>query len=85
MGRAADLLTHRGQLLDSLSYERVLERGFALVCDAAGHPVTRRAETRPAQRLTLRFADGAVGVSTDREGGPGREGRPAAPIQERLL
>ncbi len=97
VGRAAHLLELRGQLLDGLSYERVLERGFVLVCDAAGHAVTRAAETRPGQHLTLRFADAGIGVSTDRDG-PGREGggreggardkppaREPAPTQERLL
>ena len=46
--------------LDSVSYEKVLERGFALVADRAGHPLTRAAYVRKGARLTLRFADGTI-------------------------
>ena len=46
--------------LDSVSYEKVLERGFALVSDRAGRPITRAAGVGKAARLTLRFADGNV-------------------------
>ena len=46
--------------LDSVSYEKVLERGFALVSDRAGHPITRAAEVGKGARLRLRFADGIV-------------------------
>ena len=51
--------------LEGASYERVLARGFALVRDAAGHPVTRAAAIGPAAKLRLRFADGEVGVVTE--------------------
>lgn len=40
----------------------VLARGYALVTDASGHPVTSAAAVRPAARLRLEFADGAVQV-----------------------
>ncbi len=40
----------------------VLARGYALVTDAAGHPITSAAAIRPAARLRLEFADGAVAV-----------------------
>jgi len=55
-----------GARLDGASYEALLERGFALVRDAAGLPVTAAAAVAPGQRLTLQFADGAVGVTDDR-------------------
>ena len=48
------------QLLNSLSYERVLDRGFALIRDGAGEPVMQASETRPGQDVTINFADGAV-------------------------
>ncbi|MBI1777708.1 MAG: exodeoxyribonuclease VII large subunit [Proteobacteria bacterium] len=50
-------------LLQSFSYERVLERGFALVRDAAGSPVTSAKALKPMDPLTLRFADGEAGVT----------------------
>ena len=53
-------LAHAGTLLGSYSYERVLERGFALVRDAAGTPVTSAEAVVPGQSLTIQFADGPV-------------------------
>jgi exodeoxyribonuclease VII large subunit len=53
-------LDRAGALLESLSYHRVLERGFALVTDADDHPVTSQAQARGA--LTIEFHDGKVGV-----------------------
>ncbi|WP_374446040.1 exodeoxyribonuclease VII large subunit [Stella sp.] len=81
LARAGEILALRGQMLDGLSYERVLERGFVLVRDQGGHPVTRRADARAGQRLSLRFADGELGVQADRDGAP----RPPAPVQGTLL
>jgi exodeoxyribonuclease VII large subunit len=65
------LATQRGRLevlsarLDGASYERVLARGFALVRDAKGHPITAAASVGPAAKLRLRFADGEVGVVSE--------------------
>ena len=53
-------LQRLAEKLDLLSYERTLERGFAVALDDAGHPVTRAA-TAPAT-MQLRFADGSVKV-----------------------
>jgi exodeoxyribonuclease VII large subunit len=44
--------------LETVSYRAVLARGFALVRGGDGH-VKRRAESvKPAENLTLTFADG---------------------------
>jgi exodeoxyribonuclease VII large subunit len=40
--------------------ERTLERGYALVEDPAGKPLTSAAETGAAERISLRFSDGRV-------------------------
>jgi len=50
-------------LLDSYAYERVLARGFALVRDAADHPVASAAAVAPGAGLTIQFADGAVAAT----------------------
>ena len=42
--------------------QRTLERGYALVEDGSGEPVTNAATARRQQRLTLRMADGALPV-----------------------
>ena len=49
--------------LDGASYESVLRRGFALVRDSAGHPVTSAAAVKPKASLIIRFADGETHVS----------------------
>ena len=53
-------LNSGAQLLNSLSYERVLDRGFALIRDDAGEPVMQALETQPGQEVSINFADGAV-------------------------
>jgi exodeoxyribonuclease VII large subunit len=40
--------------------ERTLERGYALVETDDGEPLTKAAEARAAERISLRFADGRV-------------------------
>ena len=46
--------------LQEASPASVLNRGFAIVRDEAGAPVTRRARVRPGQRLAAEFADGTA-------------------------
>jgi len=50
------------RLLRGLSYQSVLERGFALVLDEKNQPIKRRAATTNAQPVTLRFVDGDTGA-----------------------
>ena len=58
-------LRHAADLLASFSYERILERGFALVQDRLGHVVTSSEALRPRQQVSLRFADGRAGATID--------------------
>lgn len=51
-------LEHLSSLLESLSFERVLDRGFALVTDAKGHAVTSVATLKEKDSIHLRFKDG---------------------------
>ncbi|MHA1597204.1 MAG: exodeoxyribonuclease VII large subunit [Alphaproteobacteria bacterium] len=53
-------LGHLSSLLDSFSYERVLERGFALVTDAADEAVASVKGIKPGMDLNIRFRDGEV-------------------------
>lgn len=48
------------RMLESLSYQRVLERGFALVTDAKGRAVTQGAALNPGQDIRLHMKDGEV-------------------------
>ncbi|RDD62384.1 exodeoxyribonuclease VII large subunit [Ferruginivarius sediminum] len=52
-------LDQLGRLLDSYSYHKTLERGFAVVRDADGQGVlTRKGEVQAGQSLDIEFADG---------------------------
>jgi exodeoxyribonuclease VII large subunit len=46
--------------LQAASPASVLNRGFVVLRDETGKPVTRRAELKPAQSLAAEFADGQV-------------------------
>ena len=48
------------KLLQALSYESVLERGFAVIRDADGGPLTRAGQIVPGTSLVLQLADGRV-------------------------
>lgn len=45
--------------------EKTLGRGFAMVRDAAGKPVTRVTQVTPGQAVSVQFSDGAVGAQVD--------------------
>ncbi len=47
--------------------ERTLERGYALVEDEAGEPVSSAAAASAAARVRLRFADGRVGARIEED------------------
>jgi len=51
------------RLLHSLSYENILERGFALVFDQKSALIRRVQAVAPGQELGLRFADGTATVA----------------------
>lgn len=67
---AATALRHRREALRQAAVtlrahdpERTLERGYALAETAAGDPLTTATAARAAERFSLRFADGRLGVS----------------------
>lgn len=49
-----------GALLESASYTRILQRGFALVRDEKGHTVTHAKALQAGQTIDLTFADGTA-------------------------
>jgi exodeoxyribonuclease VII large subunit len=81
LGRAAarfmtDLqsrLNAAANMLDSLSYERVLDRGYALVRNAAGNPLSKTAQAAPGADIAIQFSDGEIGATVH------GDGKPAAP------
>lgn len=47
--------------------ERTLERGYALVEDEGGQPLTNAAEAGAAERISLRFSDGRIRAKPERD------------------
>ncbi len=64
-GDAATRLENLAARLESVSPTRVLERGYALVRDTNGVPITAAAGIAAGTGLSVQFADGAVGVHVD--------------------
>ncbi len=69
------------RLLDGVSYQRVLDRGFALVTNVDGHAITDAASVNPGMELEIRFRDGAVGAvaAGPRSDKPKREPKKSTP------
>jgi exodeoxyribonuclease VII large subunit len=60
MDRRRDALHRAAVALRAHEPERTLERGYALVEDPSGEPLTSAAEASAAERISLRFSDGRV-------------------------
>jgi exodeoxyribonuclease VII large subunit len=76
-GRLADeeakRLSQFASLLESFSFHRVLDRGYAVVRDAKGRPVTAASATSPGQQIALQFHDDSVGAVIDGKAPPARK------------
>lgn len=62
-------LEAQARVLDTLSYERILARGFALVTGADGHLARSARSISEGDALRLRFADGEVAAVAGKGGG----------------
>ncbi|MDX2289438.1 MAG: exodeoxyribonuclease VII large subunit [Hyphomicrobiaceae bacterium] len=80
-------LEAQGKMLGSLSYQGVLDRGFALVRDARGQTVRRAADLDPADLIEIELGDGRVGArvtgKSSAGGRPGDVREPASDGDER--
>jgi exodeoxyribonuclease VII large subunit len=63
--RHAEKLSHLVAMLESVNYQKVLERGFALVRDAEGKLVTSATQAKKSEGLSLTFKDGNLKVVAD--------------------
>ena len=59
------------RLLNTVSYERILEKGFALVTGERGEALSSALRAETEKVLFLRFKDGSVRVVPQKEGGEG--------------
>jgi exodeoxyribonuclease VII large subunit len=51
----------------------LLQRGYVLVTNPAGQPVTSAASVKPGGKLRLHFADGAIDAVAQGSAGRGRQ------------
>jgi len=70
-------------LLESYSYERVLERGFTLITDDQGQPVVSAKSLQPNDEVGLRFRDGDVRATVLDKGLPPRKTKKPKPPKSR--
>lgn len=68
-------LDRLSQLLESYSYERVLDRGFALVTDGNTKPVTSAKSLKPGDAASIQFKDGHVAVAVTGSSAPPSKGK----------
>lgn len=66
MEKRRDALKRAAVALRAHEPERTLERGYALVEDPAGEPLTSASEAGAAERISLRFSDGRVRARPER-------------------
>ncbi|MGD9501182.1 MAG: exodeoxyribonuclease VII large subunit [Methyloceanibacter sp.] len=65
LARARTRLDGQAKLLETLSYQNVLARGFALVRSADGVMIRRAAEVKPGSALDIEFADAHIRAHAD--------------------
>ncbi|MGB1088734.1 MAG: exodeoxyribonuclease VII large subunit, partial [Alphaproteobacteria bacterium] len=70
-------------LLNALSYQGVLARGFALVRAGDGTPIRSSTDTWPGLDVSLEFADGAVGATIEKGTASVRKPKPTAKAKTR--
>ncbi|WP_159589818.1 exodeoxyribonuclease VII large subunit [Chelativorans xinjiangense] len=81
--RAKAAYDQAARLAESLSYKKVLERGFALVRDAEDKPLKRARDLRAGQELHLQFSDGSAGaVATGKPAGDPRRSKASPAAKE---
>jgi len=62
-------LTAAARLLETMSYRAVLRRGYAVLRDDSGAPVTAAAALTPGMRVEAELADGRAGLVVEGESG----------------
>jgi exodeoxyribonuclease VII large subunit len=69
-------LKQASALLDSFSYQRVLERGFALVSDSVGNVLASSGDVMPSTALSIQFYDGNVSAKASSKSVGNPRGKP---------
>ncbi len=76
-------LNSTGALLESLSFRRVLDRGYAVVRDPDGEAVMTAATLQTGDSVSVEFSDGRVGADITATGRPPESPKKPAPRKPR--
>ncbi len=80
-----DSVRHWAALLQAMSYQRVLERGFVLARDdTSGRPVRRAAQVQDRQMLRLQFADANIRAAATKAPQKKLGGKPEKKLEKKL-
>ncbi|MBB4066370.1 exodeoxyribonuclease VII large subunit [Gellertiella hungarica] len=82
LNRHRQMLAAQDRMLQSLSYRNVLKRGYAVVRDAEGRPVSLAASLAAGQAVGIEFADGRIGATVG-EGPAEPAAQPPSPAPSR--
>ncbi len=80
IGDRSNRLQRAAELLESYSYARILDRGFALVFDRFGQVITGIGQLRARMAVRLRLADGEAAATVEGVGGGETRGRGARSV-----
>jgi exodeoxyribonuclease VII large subunit len=83
LGRSRERLGTIARLMESMSFERTLERGFAVVSDAAGDLIRDGAAAKRAGEVELRFKGDDRVAARIAGAGPARSREPRRPAPQR--
>ena len=75
-----DRLKASGDLLESLSFQRIVERGFTVIWDKSGNPITSATAAEPGKTVIIEFADGKRGATI--AGADGKKDEPVDPSNQ---
>ncbi len=93
LDQKSEQLKSLSRMLDTLSYENILERGFVVVMDQEGKPVIDPSATNTGQGIELQFSQGRSLSATIGKGGavtpplkkPRRKSAPVSDLQKSLF
>ncbi|MCB1464137.1 MAG: exodeoxyribonuclease VII large subunit [Nitratireductor sp.] len=74
--RARERLDQNWRLIGSLSHEKVLERGFALIRDASGNPIMRAGAVHAGDAISVQMHDGSFAALAGEGGVPAPRPKP---------
>lgn len=83
IGENRTALASQAKLLETLSYQATLDRGFAIVKDAGGRVIKSAGAVKAGDPLDIALADGRIAADVTGTGSGGKASKPAKPKTEK--